>query len=151
MRKTILFTVVVTALIALMVVHKTDAAIGDVWCAGGASNGWCFTSGGDLIPNSASLQNIGAASLPIGVMYTKDLSASGTFAIVSTSGVAVSSSATSAATLRFRGATVTLSTRAITYGDVFLQTSDNKVYIATRTVGEGDGTCAGTVCYSAFN
>ena len=63
--------------------------------------------------------------------------------------VSVSSSATSAYTLRNCGAIITLSTMTITDGCIVRQTSDNSVWLSTRTVvpTDGDATCAGTVCY----
>ena len=143
----------------------------------GGYSWWRVASTGALVPGVASTLNIGSALLPVNAIYSGSLVGStltsstltspiitgpaisgtsaftGPITVVSDSGVSVSTSATAAASLRLRGAVVTLSTMSFTYGDVFIQTSDNKVYVATRTVVPADNTpsCAGTVCYSAFN
>lgn len=65
--------------------------------------------------------------------------------------IAVSTSASSSSALTFRGCVVTLSTRSASYGDVLLQKSDNKIYLATQTITENMTTCSGTACYSALN
>jgi hypothetical protein len=65
--------------------------------------------------------------------------------------VAVSTAADSSVRMAIKGAVVTLSTRNVTMGDLFYQTSDNKVYVATRTWGENVDSCPTTACYVALN
>jgi hypothetical protein len=65
--------------------------------------------------------------------------------------VTVSTSATSSARMAFKGAVVTLSTRNVTEGDIYYQTSDYKLYVATRTWAENVATCPTTLCYMALN
>ena len=63
--------------------------------------------------------------------------------------VSVSTSATSAYSLRNCGAGVILSTRTITDGCIIRQVSDNSVWIATMTVSISDNnsSCVGNGCY----
>ena len=110
----------------------------------------------------ASISSAGVATVT-GVVNTGTLTAAGltntgtlantgaVTAVTSTAGVAVSTASSSQTSLRLRGATATLSTHTITTGDVWYQTSDNKLYVATRTVTQNDAACAGTACYSALN
>jgi len=65
--------------------------------------------------------------------------------------VAVATSATSGYSLVFKGATVTLSTQPTSVGQMWLQTSDLKVYISTRVPAANDPACALAACYSALN
>ena len=50
------------ALAALFIMPaSTQAAIGDVWCIGGATNGWCFNAAGNIVPFTAAAQDIGSS------------------------------------------------------------------------------------------
>lgn len=107
-------------------------------------------SGGTLDLQAGSTLS-GAASAALGAVTATSAAVSGAASVVGTSGIAVSTSASSSVALTFKGAVVTLSTRSVTEGSVYYQTSDYKLYIATRTWGENVSTCAGTVCYAALN
>ena len=111
---------------------------------------WRVDSAGILKPGYASTYDLGTSALPIKNIYAGGLIGAA-ITSVSTSGVSVSTSATSQNSVRLRGAVVTLSTHAFSEGDIYYQTSDYKLYVATRTVAENVDTCAGTVCYVALN
>ena len=95
------------------------------------------------------LDVVGASRVVGATTFTGAVSQTGAQSVVGS--VAVSTAADSSARVAFKGAVVTLSTKNVTYGDIYIQTSDNKVYVATRTWGENVATCPTTLCYSAFN
>lgn len=101
-------------------------------------------------PSTLYVLDVAGASRLVGATaFTGAVSQTGAQSVVGS--VAVSTAADSSVSMRFRGAVVTLSTRSANRGDIFYQTSDNKVYIATQAITENLATCVGTVCYSAFN
>lgn len=105
---------------------------------------WRVDTDGHFKPGYASTYDLGTAALPIRVAYVDTVTAatttgiitgttgsfSGTLALtgaltsVGTSGVKVSTSATSLDSVRIMGAVVTLSTMPATRGEVWFQTSD---------------------------
>jgi hypothetical protein len=83
-------------LIAVLVIFfavlgQSYAAIGDVWCAGGDTNGWCFNAAGNIVPFTASSQNIGTSGYKVGTMYVKDANVYGLMTLVSGSTLTVDS------------------------------------------------------------
>lgn len=72
-----MWTVVVVLVLMVMAQQKSFAAIGDVWCAGSAANGWCFNASGSLVPYTNILQNIGSGSYRLLNVYSKNASFTG--------------------------------------------------------------------------
>lgn len=95
------------------------------------------------INHSYNLDVVGASR------FTGAVSQTGAQAVVGS--VAVSTASDSSVRMALKGAVVSLSTRNVTMGDLYYQTSDNKVYVATRTWGENVATCPTTLCYVALN
>lgn len=101
----------------------------------GVVNSGTLTAAG--ITNTGALANTGAVS------NTGTLSNIGA--------VTVATASTSGYYIGLNGAVVTLATHTITEGQVFYQTSDHKLYVATKTVTSNDPSCVGTGCYAALN
>lgn len=71
--------------------------------------------------------------------------------VVSAYGLQVSSSATSATSIRLMGSVVTLSTQPATVGEIWYQSSNSVLYVSTRVPAANVTYCAVAGCYAALH
>lgn len=73
--KKILIAVVLAVIFAA---GKSHAAIGDIWCAGTSTYGWCINATGAFIPQASGTLSLGSAAYPIANIYAAAVTATGT-------------------------------------------------------------------------